>query len=70
MIKSLEQRKLVEKREHPSDRRAQGLHLTATGQSLQAEAEVKASNLELDVTHRLTAAERQTLIRLLRKIYL
>jgi DNA-binding MarR family transcriptional regulator len=70
MIKSLEQRELIEKRDHPSDRRAQGLHLTSAGQALQTEAETKATQLELDVTHRLTAAERQTLIRLLRKIYL
>ncbi len=70
MIKSLEKRNLIEKREHPSDKRAQGLHLTDHGQQLQAQAEAKATELELDVTQRLTAAERQTLIRLLRKIYL
>jgi hypothetical protein len=34
------------------------------------EAEQTASDLEIEATGRLSAAERQTLIRLLRKVYL
>jgi DNA-binding MarR family transcriptional regulator len=70
MIKSLEKRGLIERRAHPTDRRAQGLHLTAQGQRLQGDAEATASQLETDVARRLTSAELQTLIRLLRKVYL
>ncbi len=70
MIKSLEKRGLIERRPHPTDRRAQGLHLTPEGQVLQAEAEATASQLETDVARRLTPSELQTLIRLLRKVYL
>lgn len=70
MIKSLEKRGLIERRPHPTDRRAQGLHLTAHGQTLQKDAETTASRLETDVADRLSASELQTLIRLLRKVYL
>jgi len=70
MIKSLEKRGLVERRPHPSDRRAQGLHLTSTGQRLQGEAEATAAQLESDVARGLSPSEQQTLIRLLRKVYL
>jgi len=70
MIKALEKRGLVERRPHPTDRRAQGLHLTTAGQRLQSEAEATASQLESDVARRLSPAELQTLIRLLRKVYL
>lgn len=70
MIKSLEKRGLVERHPHPTDRRAQGLHLTEAGRRLQSEAEATASQLEIDVASRLTPAELHTLIRLLRKVYL
>lgn len=69
MVRQLEQRGLIEKREHASDRRAQGLHATTAGQALQAQAEQTASELEIDATPKLTATDRKTLIRLLRKIY-
>jgi len=70
MIKSLEKRGLIERHPHPTDRRAQGLHLTTVGQRLHAQAETTASELESDVARRLSPAELQTLIRLLRKVYL
>ncbi|TNF62750.1 MAG: MarR family transcriptional regulator [Burkholderiales bacterium] len=70
MIKSLERRGLIERRPHPTDRRAQGLHLTPAGHRLQKDAEATASALESEVADRLTATELQTLIRLLRKVYL
>lgn len=70
LVRALEQRGLVEKREHPTDRRAQGLHVTALGAEVQAQAQAEVGTLESsDVTH-LDAAERATLIRLLRKVYL
>ncbi len=70
MINRFEKRGLVMRRPHPVDGRAQGLHLTDPGEALMAQAEVTASQLEQDVTHRLTEGERATLMTLLQKIYL
>lgn len=70
MVKAFERRGLLERRPHPTDRRAHGLHLTPAGALLQAEAQQTASDLEKDAASRLTAAEQKTLIRLLRKVYL
>ncbi|MCU0931593.1 MAG: MarR family winged helix-turn-helix transcriptional regulator [Serpentinimonas sp.] len=70
MVKTFEQRGLIERRPHPSDRRAHGLHLTPQGLALQRQAEATASALESDVAARLSAAEQKTLISLLRRVYL
>jgi DNA-binding MarR family transcriptional regulator len=69
MIKSLDKRGLIERRAHPTDRRAQGLHVSAAGQRLQHEAQTTATQLEQDVSHALTHEELQTLNTLLRKVY-
>ena len=61
---------LIERRPHPSDGRAMGLHLTAAGKKMVKQAEVTASELEEATTARLTAAERKMLMQLLRKIYI
>ena len=52
------------------DGRAVGLYLTETGAKLMADAERTATALEEDVTQKLSAAEKKTLMRLLQKIYL
>ena len=70
LIAGLEKRGLIERRPHPSDGRAMGVHLTPAGADLTAQAEQTAAQLELDATAQLTGAERKTLIRLLQKIYL
>ena len=70
IIGSLDQRGLLDRRAHPEDGRAIGLHLSETGQQLMLGAQATASQLEADVAHRLTPAETKTLIRLLKKIYL
>ena len=70
MINALERRKLVARLPHPRDGRAVGLHLTGTGQKLMRGAERTAMEVETEATRALSAAERQTLIRLLKKIYL
>lgn len=70
MINSLEKRGLVQRLPHPRDGRAMGLSLTPAGHTLMAEAEQTASQLELDATPKLSAQERQTLLKLLQKIYL
>lgn len=69
LIAALERRGLIERRPHPSDGRAMGVHLTVKGVELTAQAEQTAAQLEEDATARLTAAERKTLIRLLQKVY-
>lgn len=69
MIKSLDKRGLIERRPHPTDRRAQGLHVSPAGRKLQKSAEVTATQLEGDVASRLSAAELDTLKSLLRKVY-
>ena len=70
LIAGLEKRGLIERRPHPSDGRAMGVHLTPAGVKLTAQAEQTAAQLEKDAAARLTAAERKTLIRLLQKVYL
>lgn len=68
-INALEQGGLLERRPHPSDGRAIGLHLTEQGSALMQRAEKMAFELELEAASALSAAERKTLIRLLRKVY-
>jgi DNA-binding MarR family transcriptional regulator len=69
MIKALEKRGLLEKRDHPTDRRAQGLHLTPAGSLVMEQAHETALALEIEATPGMTQLERLTLNRLLRKVY-
>ena len=70
LIQALEARGLIERKPHPHDGRAVGLHPTAQGQALMVQAEQTAADLELEKTARLTPAQRKTLLDLLQKIYL
>jgi len=70
LIQSLESRGLIDRRPHPHDGRAMGLHATAKGQALMVQAEQTASDLEIEKTAKLTPAQRKTLLALLQKIYL
>lgn len=70
MVNQLEKRGLIAKRPHPSDGRATGLHPTPACLALMQEAEKTALELEVEATSRLSVAERKTLIRLLKKVYL
>jgi DNA-binding MarR family transcriptional regulator len=70
LIQSLESRGLIERQPHPHDGRAVGLHATPKGLALMQQAEITASELELEKTAKLTPAERKTLLSLLQKIYL
>ena len=70
LIQSLESRGLIERKPHPHDGRAVGLHATPKGQALMVQAEQTASDLEIEKTARLTPAQRKTLLDLLQKIYL
>lgn len=70
VVNGLEKRGLIQRRPHPNDGRAMGLHPTPQGLQLMEQAETDAAQLEVDVSSRLTAAERKTLMRLLQKVYL
>ena len=70
LIKALEKRELIERRPHPQDGRALGLHTTAAGQQLMKQAEKQAAETARLVAHRLSLHEQQQLIALLQKIYL
>jgi DNA-binding MarR family transcriptional regulator len=70
MVNALQKRALIERRPHPSDRRAVSLHASVAGHKLLGRAEHTAARLEADATAKLTPAESKTLLRLLRKIYL
>ena len=69
MVNTLEKRALVERKPHPRDGRAMGLHLTSQGEKLMRDAEKTAAELEAEVASRLSAAELRTLIGLLKKVY-
>ena len=69
-ISLMEKRDLLQRKPHPDDGRAIGLYLTAAGSQLMVEAENTATQLEADVSSKLTAAEVKTLLRLLQKVYL
>lgn len=69
LVGSLQQRELIERRPHPVDRRAVGLHLTAAGQALHQAACATASAAEAEAARALTPREQATLVRLLRKLY-
>ena len=69
-LKSFEKRQLVERAPHPTDGRAMGLTLTESGEALIQAAEKTAMDSGLKATSGLTESERQTLSRLLQKIYL
>lgn len=70
LLKGLEQRGLIARRPHPQDGRAIGLHATQEGADLLRAAEKKVTSLEAQIASRLSADERKTLLRLLKKVYL
>ncbi|MEZ2298123.1 MarR family winged helix-turn-helix transcriptional regulator [Variovorax sp. RCC_210] len=70
LVATLDSRGLIERRPHPHDGRAVGLHLTPDGETLIREAEQAVVQLEADASAKLSARERETLIKLLQKIYL
>lgn len=69
MLRQLESRGVIEKHPHPTDRRAQGLHLSAAGQTHYAQAQATATQLEIDAMPDFSPEERETLHGLLRRVY-
>ncbi len=68
-IAALDKRGLLLRHPHPTDGRALGLQLTNEGHALMAQAEITAVQLEQDAASALSPSERQTLLRLLQKVY-
>jgi DNA-binding MarR family transcriptional regulator len=64
-IDALQERGLLERRPHPSDRRAHALYLTPAGRKLLAKAMALASRFESELCAGLSAGERDTLLALL-----
>ena len=69
MVNDLEKRALIARQPHPLDGRAMGLHPTPGGLKMMRAAEKTATQLELDATPNLSAEERKTLLKLLKKVY-
>lgn len=70
LVQAFEARGLIERRPHPHDGRAFGLHPTPEGVALMQAAERTATELEIDRSPRLSPAERRQLLALLQKVYL
>jgi DNA-binding MarR family transcriptional regulator len=68
IVDELEQRGLVERRPHPSDRRIRALYLTAEGRKLLARGRKVAAEHERDLTRGMAKAEREQLVALLQKM--
>jgi DNA-binding MarR family transcriptional regulator len=68
LLDDLEERGLVERRPHPSDRRARSLYLTRAGRRLLEKAKKVAAEHEAELCADLSAAERKQLIALLNRI--
>ena len=69
-ISLMEKRDLLQRKPHPGDGRAIGLYLTADGNQMMQQAENTTTELEQEVSSKLTGAEAKTLLRLLQKVYL
>jgi DNA-binding MarR family transcriptional regulator len=65
VVDSLEARGLVERRPHPSDRRARTLHITGEGQKVLENAREHAMALERTICAGFSTAQRQKLIDML-----
>jgi DNA-binding MarR family transcriptional regulator len=70
LLRELDKRGVIERQPHPTDRRAVGLLLSASGKALMKKAEKAASAADAQGIAHLSPTERKTLARLLQKIYL
>lgn len=68
-ISLMEKRHLLTRKPHPEDGRAIGLYLTAAGNQMMQQAENAATEIELEISSKLTVAEKKTFLRLLGKVY-
>jgi len=68
LLNDLEQRSFIERRPHPSDRRAYQVHLTAQGEDFLQEADVATSHATDQLLRALSPSERQQLHEMLVRI--
>lgn len=68
LIDSLEQRGLVARHVHPTDRRARVLALTEAGRALLAQARARADAHERELSAELSAQERESLLEMLDRV--
>lgn len=68
LVDELEQRGLVQRHPHPSDRRIRALHLTPAGRKVLARGRKIAAEHEADLARGLDAADRKRLVSLLQQI--
>lgn len=68
IVDELEERGLVERRPHPSDRRVRTLYLTGEGRALLARGRKVAAEHEGDLTRGMSATDRKRLTALLQKV--
>jgi DNA-binding MarR family transcriptional regulator len=68
LVDELEQRGMVERRPHPTDRRIRTLYLTANGRETLARGREIAKAHERDLTKGMPAADRKRLTRYLQEI--
>lgn len=68
LVDELEQRGLVERRPHPTDRRVRALYLTEKGRETLTRGREIAREHEKELTRGMAAADRKRLTELLRKI--
>lgn len=69
VIDNLERRNLVERRAAPNDRRSNALRLTTEGGALLRKVKQKVGEHEKRLVAGFSAAERQALVKLLKKIF-
>ena len=68
LLDEMEERGLLERRPHPTDRRAKALYLTPGGRTTLTQAMEAAAAFEGEVTAGLSADERQKLVSLLQRL--
>lgn len=68
LVDDLEERGLVERRRHPSDRRAHAVHLTGAARDLLPEVTATADRLDDELLTGLDGTERERLMTLLRRM--
>lgn len=69
LVSTFDARGLIERRPHPTDGRALGLHLTAAGRRLATRVERDVTRAETEATSMLSESERDLLISLLSRLY-
>lgn len=68
LVDGLEEHGLVERRRHPSDRRANALHVTPEGRRVLRNAEAAADRLDGEILAALTSAQRERFVTAVRRV--